>query len=62
MQELLDLTTSHASTMEAVREIFCKYRVKAQAEPMDEARITPGGGKARRTAGGAATSSSASTR
>jgi hypothetical protein len=36
-QELLDLATSHASDEEVVRAIFCKYKGKAQAEPMDEA-------------------------
>jgi hypothetical protein len=36
-REILDLTTSHASDEEAVQAIFCKYKGKAQAEPMDEA-------------------------
>jgi hypothetical protein len=34
-RELLDLTTSHASGEEAVYAIFCKYKGKAQAKPMD---------------------------
>jgi hypothetical protein len=38
MRELLDLTTSHASSEEDIRAIFCKYKGKAQARPMDEAK------------------------
>jgi hypothetical protein len=37
-QELLNLMTSHASDEEAVYVIFCKYKGKAQAKPMDEAK------------------------
>jgi len=37
-RELLDLATSHASGEEAVRAIFFKYKCKAQAKPMDEAK------------------------
>ena len=36
--ELLDLVTRHASSEEAVCAIFYKYKGKAQAEPMDEAK------------------------
>ena len=36
--ELLDLTTSYASSEEAVYAIFCKYKGKAQAKPMDESK------------------------
>ena len=36
--ELLDLMTRHASSEEAVRAIFYKYKGKAQAEPMDKAK------------------------
>jgi hypothetical protein len=32
-QELLNLTTSHASGKDAFRAIFCKYKGKAQAKP-----------------------------
>ena len=38
MRELLDLATSHAFGLEAVQAIFCKYKGKARAKPMDKAR------------------------
>jgi hypothetical protein len=47
-QELFDLATSHTFTEEAVQEIFCKYKGKAQAEPMDEARDSTRQGKGKK--------------
>jgi hypothetical protein len=38
MWELLDLTTSHASSKKAIRAIFCKYKGKAQAGPTNKAK------------------------
>ena len=40
-RELLDLATSHPSGKEAVCAIFYKYKGKAQAEPVDEAKSAP---------------------
>ena len=37
-RELLDLTTDHVSSEEAIHAILCKYKCKAQAKPMDEAK------------------------
>ena len=37
-RELLDLTTNHVSSEEAVRAILCKYKSKAQAKSVDEAK------------------------
>jgi hypothetical protein len=37
-RELPDLMTSHAFGKEAIHEIFYKYKGKAQAKPMDEAK------------------------
>ena len=41
MQVLLDLMTSHSFGEEAVRAIFYKYKGKAQAEPVHEAKSAP---------------------
>ena len=35
---MVDLATSHASSVEAIYVIFCKHKDKVQAKPMDEAR------------------------
>ena len=56
MQELLDLTTSHASSEEAIQANFCKDKGKVQAETIGEVKDRAQRERAR-TVGGVVTTS-----